>query len=65
MNAAGRRGTEAWILLLIAHVKNPSGPPPVNPKGGALEFGLVLYWLSHPPAEIQKLMNESAIFKAI
>ncbi|HVQ07139.1 MAG TPA: metallophosphoesterase [Allosphingosinicella sp.] len=47
--------SEDQTLALIAYLKDPSNPPPA--PGGDIEFGFVLYWIHHPPWEIQLYLD--------
>lgn len=44
--------SEAQTRALIAYLRNPSKPP-VAPAAGDIEFGFVLYWIHHPPWEVE------------
>lgn len=48
--------SEDQTLVLIAYLRDPLKPP-VAPPGGDIEFGFVLYWIHHPPWEIQLYLD--------
>lgn len=48
--------SEAQTLALMAYLKHRKHPP-VAPPGGDIEFGFVLYWIHHPPWEIQLYLD--------
>jgi hypothetical protein len=47
--------SEDQTLALVAYLKDRSMPPPA--PGGDIEFGFVLYWIHHPPWEIQLYLD--------
>jgi hypothetical protein len=44
--------SEEQTLALIAYLRDPEKPP-FAPAAGDIEFGFVLYWIHHPPWEIE------------
>lgn len=56
---------EDQALALITYLKNPNEPPPQVPEKGSIEFGFVLYWIHHPPLDIQEWLNKHPVLKTI
>jgi len=55
------QASEQQLLSLIADVRGGNEPRPVSDEAeGDLEFGLFLYWLSHPIEELETAMAENA-----
>jgi hypothetical protein len=44
--------SENQTLALIRYLRDPAHPP-AAPAGGDIEFGFVLYWIHHPPLDVE------------
>ena len=56
--------SEKQMLLLIQYINDPSSPPSV-PDQGDVEFGFVLYWIHHPPAEIAAYLAAHPLLEGV
>lgn len=54
--------SEADAIALIDYIHNKSNPPEI-PLGGEIELGFVLYWIHHPPQELQDVLNKHPVLK--
>lgn len=57
--------SEDQALALIYYVDHPHEPPPKIPAQGSIEFGFMLYWIHHPPADLQKWLDEHPLLEGI
>ncbi|MCG8504091.1 MAG: metallophosphoesterase [Sphingomonadales bacterium] len=55
--------SEKVVLDLIIYLRTGRVPP--LPSEGGVEFGLILYWLDNPPAEIEKILSEHPLLKLL